>query len=126
MNIWPILQSDADTKPPRDTFFYYRGLTLEAVRQGDWKLCLAAQRPKTPQDNAKLYNLGVDIGETTDVAAAHPGVVETLQTLVAEMANDLGLDGIPPGCRALGRVTNAQPLISHDGKVRQGFAPATP
>lgn len=126
VNIWPILKSDADTKPPRNTFFYYRGLALEAVRQGDWKLRLTAQRPKPPQDNPQLYNLGVDIGETTDVAAANPGVVETLQSLVAEMANDLGLDGITPGCRALGRVANAQPLIGHDGKVRQGFAPATP
>ena len=39
------------------------------------------------------------------------------------MKDDLGLDGIGPGCRPLGRVDNAQPLIDQDGNIRPGFAP---
>jgi hypothetical protein len=45
-------------------------------------------------------------------------VVERLGTLAARMKEDLGLDGIGPGCRPLGKVPNAQPIISHDGKFR--------
>ena len=33
----------------------------------------------------------------------------------------LGMDGIGPGCRPLGKVSNAQPLINHDGQIRAGF-----
>ncbi len=39
------------------------------------------------------------------------------------MKDDLGLDGIGPGCRPLGRVASPQPLISREGKIRDGFAP---
>jgi arylsulfatase A len=44
-----------------------------------------------------------------------------LRAVADEMKNDLGLDGIGPGCRPLGKVNNAQPLINHDGQVRAGF-----
>ena len=37
------------------------------------------------------------------------------------MKNDLGLDEVGPGCRELGKASDAAPLISHDGKVRAGF-----
>ena len=37
-------------------------------------------------------NLKNDIGETTDVAAANPKVVEKLQALVRVMNDDLGID----------------------------------
>ena len=39
------------------------------------------------------------------------------------MKDDLGVSGLGPGCRPLGKVENAQPLIGHDGKVRPGFEP---
>lgn len=111
-NIWPQLAGETGAKPAHETFYYYRGLKLEAVRHGDWKLHLA---------KLSLYNLKTDIGETTDVAVANPSVVKQLQAFAEAMKNDLGLDGIGPGCRPLGRVTNPQPLISSDGKVRSGF-----
>jgi arylsulfatase A len=34
------------------------------------------------------------------------------------MKSDLGLKGIGPGCRSLGRVKNPQPFILSDGAVR--------
>ncbi|MCX7885970.1 MAG: sulfatase [Verrucomicrobiae bacterium] len=123
-NIWPLLAREPDAKPPRETFYYYRGLKLEAVRHGPWKLRLASaaepakgakgKKGKTPQSNDQLYNLEADIGETTDVAAAHPEIVRKLKTLADAMKEDLGLDGIGPGCRPPARVSNPQPLIPHD------------
>jgi len=111
-NIWPHLAGVAGTKPAHDTFYYYRGLKLEAVRNGPWKLHLL---------KTELYNLTADIGETTNVAAANPEIVKKLQAIANTTENDLGLKDIGPGCRELGRVTNPQPLIGHDGKVRSGF-----
>jgi arylsulfatase A-like enzyme len=116
-NIWPLLAGEPVAKPAHDTFYYYRGLTLEAVRQGDWKLRLV------PKENQALYNLQSDIGETTDVAAQNPEVVKRLQALADAMKDDLGLTDIGPGCRPLGRVETAGPLMDRDGKVRQGFEP---
>ena len=37
------------------------------------------------------------------------------------MESDLGLSGLGPGCRALGRVKDPQPLIARDGQIRKGF-----
>ncbi len=119
MNIWPQMAGDPDAGPAHDTFYYYRGLRLQAVRHGDWKLELPPA--KKPKAKPKLYNLKDDIGESTDVAADNPGVVKELQGLVEAMKDDLGLDGQAPGSRALGKVENAQPLIGQDGKVREGF-----
>jgi arylsulfatase A len=125
---WPVLSGQAAEKPPRDHFFYFRGLALEAVRSGPWKLRLvpagqganAAQRaePFQPQ----LYNLEDDLGESTDVAAKHPDVVERLTALAATMKDDLGWEGLGKGCRPLGRVENPLPLISADGTVRADAA----
>jgi len=128
-DIRPILMGDAGARGPHETFYYYRGLQLEAVRQGDWKLMLptaAALRPragaKVPTA-ARLFNLRTDIGESTDVASQHPEVVARLQKLVEQTKDDLGTTGFGPGCRPLGKVENAQPLIDQDGKVRPGFEP---
>ena len=85
------------------------GLNLQAVRSGPWKLHLA---------KTELYNLETDIGETTNVAADNPDEVERLRSLADQMKDDLGLEGIGPGCRPLGKVANAQPIISHDGQFR--------
>ena len=108
-DIWPILSGQPGAKSPHDIFYYYRGLKLQAVRSGPWKLHLAKE---------ELYNLKMDIGETANVASSNPAVVERLRALASRMKEDLGLDGIGPGCRPLGKVPNAQPIISHDGTFR--------
>lgn len=110
-DIWPVLSGKADAKSPHEIFYYYRGLKLEAIRTGPWKLHLAC---------GELYNLDADIGEVRNVATANLDVVKRLQTLADSMKDDLGLDGIGPACRALGRVTNPQPLIKEDGTIRDG------
>jgi arylsulfatase A len=126
VDIWPVLTGTASATPPRDHFFYYRGFTLEAVRSGPWKLHLAlADGPPGAKKGApqpQLFNLAEDIGETKNVAAANPEVVQRLQALALTMKDDLGLEGIGPGCRPLGRVENPQPLLGPDGAVRTSAA----
>lgn len=144
-NLWPLLSSKGDVKGPHDVFYYYRGLKLEAVRSGPWKLQLAGGddakknaskaagkkggKPdiEKPQPKAepypRLYDLAGDISESKNVAAAHADEVAKLQALAGKMKDDLGLDGIGPGVRQLGRVAQPEPLIHVDGSIRTGFAP---
>jgi arylsulfatase A-like enzyme len=130
VDIWPVLAGTQGEKPPREQFFYFRGLTLDAVRSGPWKLHLAladtlpGKKKKAPVP--QLFNLQDDIGETRNVAAAHPEIVRRLQALADTMRDDLGISGIGPGCRPLGRVTNPTPLIDHDVTVRAGFVGKQP
>jgi arylsulfatase A len=111
-NLWPILSSETNATPPHDSFLYFKGLVLEAVRDVRWKLHLA---------NGELYDLTSDPGESKNVAAANPEVVTRLQAIAD--ATDLGKTGVGPGARALGTVANPQPLIGKDGKTREGFEP---
>jgi arylsulfatase A len=96
----------------RDTFHYFRGPTLEAVRRGPWKLHIA---------QGELYNLADDIGEAKNVAAEHADMVAQLRALADVMDQDLGNKQAGPGVRPLGRVENPLPLIGFDGKPRPGF-----
>jgi arylsulfatase A len=111
-DIWPLLSGRPGAKSPHDVFYYFRGLKLEAVRSGPWKLHLA---------KTELYNLDSDVGESQNVADANPDVVERLRALAEATGDDLGTDGIGPGCRELGRVDDPQPLLGQDGKPRPGF-----
>ena len=118
-NMWPHLIDAPVGQPTHETFFYYSGLKLEAVRYRDWKLKISVKNPSNKDDvdrtlPSKLYNLKTDIGESTDVAEQNPEVVSQLQRLIESMKEDLGIDGPAPGSRALGRVDNAAYLIDFD------------
>lgn len=118
-DIWPQLSGDSGAKPPHETFFYYNGLRLNAVRNGDWKLQLVSDpdaKGKQDKTESKLFNLRTDIGESTNVAGSHPEVVAKLKALAAAMNDDLGADRIGPGCRELGRVKSPKPIIPFDNK----------
>lgn len=133
-DVWPVLSGQTGAKSPHaNLFYFYRGMQLEAVRCGPWKLQIAGgdgggakgKGKKQAPDSAfpHLYNLSDDIGESKDVAAAHPDIVAKLQTLIANAKDDLGIEGKGPGVRELGRVDKAQPLINRDGVIREGFKP---
>jgi len=118
-DLWPHLSGAPGAQPAHESFFFYSGLTLEAVRHGDWKLQIVQGKPASNTNSDKpfvprLYNLKADIGETKSVADENPEVVAKLQALVAIMKEDLGLDGPAPGSRELGRVSNPKPLIGMD------------
>ncbi|MBW3598024.1 MAG: sulfatase-like hydrolase/transferase [Planctomycetes bacterium] len=113
-DVWPLLAGETNANSPHDTFYYYRGLKLEAVRHGPWKLHLGS---------GELYNLEDDIAESQNVAEENPDLAERLRKLASDMQDDLGVEGVGDGCRPLGRVEDAQPLIDHDGDVHPGFEP---
>ena len=111
-DIWPMLSGQRNAKSPYEVFYYFRGLNLEAVRSGPWKLRL---------QTTELYNLDSDIGEQNNVFQDHPDIAERLRQLADKMDTDLGLKGLGPGCRPLGKVQNPQPLIDYNGQTREGF-----
>lgn len=102
-DISPLLRGATQPMESRPLFHYF-GVQLQAVRQGDWKLFIPIDaypnpRPKSlwfdhqPQlferqhrlwPKPVLYNLREDIGETRDVAAAHPEIVERLTRAARE------------------------------------------
>lgn len=111
LDLRPLLSGETGAKG-HDVFYYYKGLKLEALRSGPWKLHLAT---------GALHHLVEDPGEARDVAAGQPEEVARLRKLAEAQKDDLGLDGVGPGCRPLGKVANPKPLIDHDGKIREGF-----
>ncbi len=99
-DIWPILAGHAGARSPHDTFYYYRGLNLKAVRSGPWKLHLEA---------GELYNLEDDISESKNVAQEHEEIVARLRDLADRTKEDLGASGIGPGCRPQAESTSPAP-----------------
>jgi arylsulfatase A-like enzyme len=80
----------------RDTYFYYRGSRLMAVRKGPWKAHLITQDAYGPRANEPethdpplLYHLDHDPSEKYNVAKKHPGVVQELLQLIAQHEADL-------------------------------------
>ncbi|MCA9050191.1 MAG: sulfatase-like hydrolase/transferase, partial [Planctomycetaceae bacterium] len=127
INIWPLLAGEKDAAGHGE-FLYYRGFKLEAVRSGPWKLHFGTAEPSgnrnarrnnnRPPAEPCLYNLETDLSETDNLYDRHPDIVEKLKAIAADAASDLGTDNVGPGCRQLGRVSNPEPWIRHDGTQR--------
>lgn len=106
-DISPILLGEPGAESPREAFYYYWETHMHAVRSGDWKLVFPREGLKDnpyllertkafrgeidePVTELSLYNLATDVGETTNVAAENPDVVERLQALAEKGRNELG------------------------------------
>jgi arylsulfatase A-like enzyme len=90
-NITPLLTGQTD-ESPYEVFCYYDMYNrLKAVRRGQWKLYV--NKPNWGWGDLKipaLFNLEEDIGETKNVAAKHPKVVDKLLKLAKQKRQDLG------------------------------------
>ena len=76
-NILPILKGER-TEAPRPTLHWQTQDPHKwAMRHHDWKLVSASRKQSAPM----LFDLGKDLGETTDLAATHPDKVEELTAL---------------------------------------------
>ncbi|MCB1120522.1 MAG: arylsulfatase, partial [Verrucomicrobiae bacterium] len=90
-NILPILKGEPGARTPHESFFYYRGNLLYAVRSGPWKLFVRDYPPENAAAaDGTLFNLEEDIGETTDVSSHHPDVVARLRKLAEACRADIG------------------------------------
>ena len=110
LDVWPLLSRSPGAKNPHEGYgIWYAQNELQSVVSGDgrWKLVLAhryrtlAGRPggrdgiPASYENADvrapaLFELSRDLGETTDVAAAHPDVVQRLLAFAEKCRDDLG------------------------------------
>jgi arylsulfatase len=128
LDVWPIIAGQPGAEPPHSAYWFYYGVNnLEAVTSGDgrWKLqfphayvTLAGQPGGTNGvpapyarrqiEKAQLYDLVNDIGETTDVAAQRPEIVQQLEAEAEKARADLGdrlTDRTGTGHREPGRVS---------------------
>ncbi|MCX6905177.1 MAG: arylsulfatase [Verrucomicrobia bacterium] len=95
-NVLPALLGEKRTQPLRDHLVMQSGGTNRvAIRSGPWKL-IPAQRGATNRTparpaaagayataaNVQLFNLGVDLSETNNVAAQNPAKVKELSELL--------------------------------------------
>jgi arylsulfatase A-like enzyme len=108
VNILPLLKGEANANPRDHLFYYFAKNSLEAVRQGQWKLVLPhtyrSEEGELPGQNGypgkmhnaetelALYDLRRDPGERYDVQKQNPAVVKRLQKLVEGAREDLGDD----------------------------------
>ena len=98
---------------PRESFFYYRGNSLDAVRCGRWKLKIADW--DTPM--ACLFDLVADPGESVNLWDAYPEVVADLSARLDACRADLGdaRTGVRgTGVREIGRVDSPRLLVEYD------------
>jgi arylsulfatase A-like enzyme len=105
-DIWPLIAGRPGAKSPHEAYYFYYGTQLQAVRTGKWKLHFPhgyrtlGGRPggtggiPVNYEQAKiglaLFDLESDVGETTNVAEAHPEVVARLKALADRMRAELG------------------------------------
>lgn len=98
LDLTPVLHGSGPS--PRDTVYYYRGITLMALRHGPWKAHFFTQgaygedsKIREPHVPPLLYNLEVDPSERKNVGPDHPDVIATIQKILAAHQADLV---IPP------------------------------
>jgi arylsulfatase A len=113
-DIWPLVSAQPGAKSPHEALYFYWNRELQAVRAGKWKLHFphdyraqtettrTARGGKPGQYRQEkiaatsLFDLEADPGETKDVAADHPDVVERLSGLGDGARRDLGDSLRPP------------------------------
>lgn len=116
-DISAVLADGAES--PHETFAYYRGAFLEAVRDHRHKLRLVRRHGRDHTMVAELYDLLEDVAETTDIAADHADVVVRLQSAAQRFRDDLGdaaTNTRGTGRRPQGTVTTARPLTTIDDR----------
>ncbi|MEN8247552.1 MAG: sulfatase-like hydrolase/transferase [Bacteroidota bacterium] len=132
VSILPVLKGEKGAKP-RDSFLFYYGGELIAVRKDNWKLVFphtyrsyedvipgkdgfpgpyAIGKTTEPE----LYNLENDIGETENLLAQNPEIVRELESIAATAREDLG-DRLQKakgkGVREPGRIQQELTRVDH-------------
>jgi arylsulfatase A len=91
-DLTPLMRGDKSAKSPHEKLYCYENFNLVALRSGKWKLVLPGPgklKGKAPAER-ELFDLDADLGETKNLAAVHPEVVERLMVHVEAAREDLG------------------------------------
>jgi arylsulfatase A-like enzyme len=83
-DLMPFLRGEAD-ESPRERYYYFLRGSLEAVREGPWKLRVAG-------DTTQLFNLQNDPGERFNRAGEFPGRVERMRARMKQFAAEVGAE----------------------------------
>lgn len=114
-DVWPLLVGEVGAQNPHDAYYFYWNDTLEAVRQGEWKLHFPhpyrtmdgrpggtkgkpAKYSQAKTDFA-LYHIGSDNREIEDVKAQHPEIMARLKALGEAFDQNLKANKRPAGQR---------------------------
>lgn len=112
-DVSPLLMGQTEPGNESEPFFYYLGNTLEAVRLGKWKLHVS----RGGEAIAELYDLNLDVGETTQVGDQHREVVLELEShaqIARASLGDQRLGLVGGDVRPSGRVLSGQTLTIYD------------
>ena len=87
VDFMPVLEGNHQDGALREFTIHHSGSGMFALRKGDWKLIAgkgSGGRTRMPKSAARiqLYNLKDDPGETTNLQAKHPEVVQELSALL--------------------------------------------
>lgn len=126
LDVWPLISGEPGAKNPHEGYaFFFDPGELLAVTDGRWKLVFP-HRYRTLESNGsggipgkyrqatvaapELYDLAIDLPEKSDVASAHPEIVERLSAFAEKVRAELG-DSLTQrkgaGVRQPGRVAQA-------------------
>ena len=86
VNLLPHLAGDAPA-PPHDALFWRFG-PQKAVRRGSWKLVDWRDFETKKDSGWQLYDLAADVGESHDLAAAHPRRVAETERRVGRVERE--------------------------------------
>jgi arylsulfatase A-like enzyme len=98
VDVWPFLSGKAD-KSPRDTFLYYAGEELQAVRLGKWKLHFPHDyltiagppgRGGKPANFANMKPKGIEESGLRGIASRHGYEVKRQETALYDLTTDTG------------------------------------
>ena len=119
-DVRPVLMSEAGAVSPWDEvgLGYYRLEQLQAVRAGPWKLYLPLDRKyttlgrKTEAAQLALFDVRQDVGESHEISAEQPEVVQRLLHLADRIRAEVGdMEHASPGQRPAGWVEHPRPLL---------------
>jgi len=134
-NILPLM-TNADATSPHEYFCFYWGGHLQAIRSGDWKLHFPhgyrslKGKPGTggipsryiqKKTGLALFNMKDDLGETKNVADAHPEIVAKLKGYAQKARQELG-DSVTKtkgqGVRPAGRLKSKALIVEGQNNHR--------
>lgn len=114
-DISDLLMGVNDAKTRHESFYYYDGPQLQAIRSGPWKLYVpleekwkaGAGNRVAAKQAAQLYHVVDDPAEVSDLLDRHPEIDASLMQHAERARNDLGdVDRPGKGQRPVGRVAH--------------------